>query len=83
MVAYIEMTILKEWKLGFGKWEKKMRDPSTPRKERIELHQDSAYQGGESVFPGTNFITPFKKNLVAASLPKSRKSLTEITAQNA
>ncbi len=56
-----EITILKEWKLGFGKWEDKMRDPSTPRKERIKMRQDSAYQGGESVFPGTNFIVPFKK----------------------
>ena len=55
------MTILKEWKLGFGKWEKKMRDPSTPLKERLKTRGDGAYEGAEKKFLGTRFITPFKK----------------------
>lgn len=70
-----DMRVLKEDFPDLGKWLESMKDPNTPKSQRIRVYSDTGYAGIEDVFPGIESEQPTKK-------PKNNELTREQKEQN-
>ena len=56
-----DITVLKNDKIKFGRWEKAMKNPLTPSKKRMHVYTDKGYEGIEIKYPGIHSEQPSKK----------------------
>ena len=57
-----DMKVLKNDFPDLGRWLESMKDPNTPKSERILVYSDTGYVGIEEVFPGIKSEQPTKKS---------------------
>lgn len=56
-----DMRVLKEDFPDIGKWLESMKDPNTPKSERITVYSDTGYVGIKEAFPGIKSMQPTRK----------------------
>lgn len=56
-----DMRVLKEDFPDIGRWLESMKDPNTPKSERITVYSDTGYVGIKEVFPGIKSMQPTRK----------------------